>query len=340
VANRRRVTIRDVAELAGVSPTTASDALNGKGRVDAATRERVRGAAGQLAYHPSRLARGLRYGRSSTLGLMLPHGPAVAGTQNFFGIDFYLELAVGAAQAAFTHRNALTLLPDVVTATELGGFALDGVIVNDPLAPDPRLEALDALGTPYVTVERALDRPDHSRWVSADTPASTHAVLDHLADRGAEHIALVTVGLSWAWLADTEAAYRSWCERHGRERCVVDIAADGRDGTGLLVVDAGLVRALEGADAVFTASDRNAVSIARALTDAGRHVGQDVLLACGVDSRYARHDGVPITALDLHPAALGTAAAELLLSGQDTPTVLPSELHVRASSAEGLRRFR
>ena len=146
--------------------------------------------------------------------------------------------------------------------------------------------------------------------------------------------------MSWAWLADTEAAYRSWCERHGRETCVIDIAADGRDGTGLLVVDAELVRGLEGADAVFTASDRNAVSIARALTDAGRQVGQDVLLACGVDSRYAQDDGVPITALDLHPAALGKAAAELLLSGQDTPTVIASELHVRASSAGGLRRTR
>ena len=71
---------------------------------------------------------------------MLPHGPAVAGTQNFFGIDFYLELAVGAAQAAFTHRNALDAAAGRGDAAELGGFALDGVIVNDPLAPDPRLE--------------------------------------------------------------------------------------------------------------------------------------------------------------------------------------------------------
>jgi DNA-binding LacI/PurR family transcriptional regulator len=332
MASSRRPTIHDVARTAGVSPTTVSDALNGKGRVDGATRERVRRVAGDLGYRASRLARGLQSGRTTTLGFMLPHGPAVAGTENFFGIDFYLQLASGAAQAAFASRHALLLLPDLDGADELRDFPLDGVIVNDPLAGDPRLRALDELALPYVTVERAVDRPDHTRWVAADTQAGTRAVLDHLADQGAERIALLTVSLSWGWLADTEDAYREWCAQRGADPRVIAVAPD-RHVTPLPAVRGEALRALADADAVFTASDRYAVAMARALAEAGRQVGTDVLLACGVDSRYARDEALPITALQLQPVALGEAAVRLLLSDTEGPELLAPTLQIRDSSA-------
>lgn len=333
MASRRRPTIHDVARSAGVSPTTVSDALNGKGRVDASTRERVHRAAGELGYRASRLAQGLQSGRTSTLGFMLPHGHAVAGTKDFFGIDFYLELAVGAAQAAFGRRNGLTLLPETRTTAELAEFPLDGVIVNDPIREDPRLRSLDELGLRYVTVERAVDRPGHRRWVGSDTRAGTLAALDHLAARGADRIALLTVGLSWAWLADTRAAYEDWCAAHAQRPSIVDAGPTGLDVTSLPAIDRSQLSELGEADAVFTASDRYAVSVARALTEDGRRVGQDVLLACGVDSRYAQDDTLSITALHQRPVALGEAAIDLLLSGDDgPPRLLMPELRVRASS--------
>ena len=333
MASRRRPTIHDVAESAGVSPTTVSDALNGKGRVDAGTRERVHRVAGELGYRASRVARGLRSGSTATLGFMLPHGPAVAGTTDFFGIDFYLDLAVGSAQAAFARRHGLTLLPDVKTTAELAEFALDGVLVNDPVASDPRLRGLDELGLSYVTIERAIDRPDHRRWVGSDTRAGTWAVLDHLAEQGAERVALLTASLSWAWLADTRAAYEDWCAERDRPRRVVDVGPTGLDVTRLPAINRDLLGELADADAVFTASDRYAVSIARAFSEAGRRVGESVLLACGVDSRYAQDDALSITALHMRPVALGEAAVDLLLSGEDgPPRLLEPELRVRASS--------
>jgi DNA-binding LacI/PurR family transcriptional regulator len=328
----RRPTIFDVAEHAGVSPTTVSHALNEKGRVDAATRERVRNAATSLGYHASPAARGLRTGRTSTIGMMLPHAESVVGTEDFFGLDFYLDLAVGAAQAAFAQRHALTLLPDVVTSAELGQFPLDGVIVNDPVRGDPRLVALDELGVPYVTVERALDRPEHRRWVAADTTAGTHAALDQLADAGAERIALLSWRLSWAWLVETEQAYASWCEGRGREPVIVDLGTKNSREPVLPELPERVLGGPGSADAIFTASDRYAVAVARAIAERGLRVGEDVLLACGVDSRVAAEHSPPITALYLHPERLAKAAVELMLSGDEGPRVLEPELRVRASS--------
>ncbi|HEY0474540.1 MAG TPA: LacI family DNA-binding transcriptional regulator, partial [Kribbella sp.] len=65
-------TIRDVARLAGVSPSTVSRALSVPDVVNAATRARVQAAAGQLSYAPNKAARGLITGRTGTIGLVVP----------------------------------------------------------------------------------------------------------------------------------------------------------------------------------------------------------------------------------------------------------------------------
>lgn len=64
-----RAGIRDVAAAAGVSITTVSDALNGKGRLPDATRRHVREVADRLGYRPSAAARTLRTGKSGLIGL-------------------------------------------------------------------------------------------------------------------------------------------------------------------------------------------------------------------------------------------------------------------------------
>lgn len=66
-------TLRDVATAAGVAVSTVSYALNGKGRVDSATRARVQEVADRLGYRANRSAQNLRSGRTATLGLMLRH---------------------------------------------------------------------------------------------------------------------------------------------------------------------------------------------------------------------------------------------------------------------------
>jgi DNA-binding LacI/PurR family transcriptional regulator len=331
---QRRATIHDVATAAGVSVTTVSQALNGKGRVDAATRERVRAAATGLGYRASHVARGLRAGRTWAVGLMLPHSDGGAAGAGFIGVEFYLELALGAARSTFTAGHALTLLPDVTTADELARFPLDGVIVNDPVPADPRLRALDELGVPWVTVERALDRPEHVRWVASDTNAGTRAALDQLAAAGASRVALLSGSPSWAWLSDTEAAYRDWCAERQVEALVVDA---GLESSREAHVPAAVERVLGTADAIFAAPDRSAVAAARAIESHGLRVGEDVLVASGTDSRQARDHVPPISALDLHPEALASAAVSLLLAPDEParPTVLAPTFRARASSRGG-----
>ena len=95
----RMVTIRDVASIARVSPSTVSEALNGKGRVSARTRAAVRAAAQAIGYRPNQLGRALRVRQTHTIGLVIP------SVTN----PFYPALARGAEDAAFAAGYDLLL---------------------------------------------------------------------------------------------------------------------------------------------------------------------------------------------------------------------------------------
>src|SRR5690348_15578287 len=87
---RRRATIHDVAELAGVSRQTVSRAVNDKGEIDPGTKARVLEAVRTLDYRPSRFARGLVRKGTVTAGLVIPD------LMN----PFYPEVAAGVLEAA------------------------------------------------------------------------------------------------------------------------------------------------------------------------------------------------------------------------------------------------
>src|SRR5918912_2775206 len=118
-----RVGIRDVAAAAGVSITTVSDALNGKGRLPDTTRKHVRDTADRLGYRPSAAARTLRTGRSGLIGLML----TTYGDEpfTFTEIAYFAQATSAATSAALRHGYGLVVLP--TTSHEVwASVALDG----------------------------------------------------------------------------------------------------------------------------------------------------------------------------------------------------------------------
>src|SRR5690349_7260028 len=93
----RRVTIRDVAAMAGVSIGTASKALNGQGKLRAETRDRVAAAARELGFAPNMLARGLLAGRTYTAGVITTDSfgrfsiPVMLGAEDALGVGQICE---------------------------------------------------------------------------------------------------------------------------------------------------------------------------------------------------------------------------------------------------------
>lgn len=326
-----------MAKAAGVSVTTVSHALNGKGRVDPQTRALVTQVVGRLGYRANRHARGLRSGRSGTLGLLLPVSGDVRSDETL-RLDYYMRLAGAAAAAAFAREHALMLLPPVIAGAGLGGLAIDGGIVADPSPHDERTSVLEQHGLPVVTIGRDLGRPDHSWYVELDNKANTRLLLDHLADRGAERIAILTPMSEWAWAAETLLAYESWTRERGVPRLVVPVAMRPGERSAYQAAQR-LLAARTPPDAVFVVAERFIRGVLRAARESGKQVPHELLLAAGVDGVYAWEGDPPVTALELHPERMAEAALAMLLARLDgdpvQPTAhLPATLHIRASTGE------
>lgn len=331
----KRPTIHDVARAAGVSVTTVSDALNGKGRVDPATRSRVQAVGRTLGYQANRHARGLRSGRSHALGLLLPVG-ADAQSDEALSLDFYMRLASAAAATTFSHKQALMLLPPTITLSGLRGFALDGGIVVDPSERDTRTGLFRRLGLPVVTVERDLGRPKERFYVASNTEANTEQLLTHLADQGAQRIALVLPRADWGWATETLRAYETWTGERDFPSVVVPVAMTPGEESAFAAVKRLLARRRP-PDALFVVAARFIRGALRAAAAAGRRIPDDLLVAAGVDSAPAREGIPPITALDLHPEMQAVAAVEMLLARvADEPAGEPrhidARLEIRAST--------
>ncbi|ADB53146.1 LacI family DNA-binding transcriptional regulator [Conexibacter woesei] len=331
-----RVTIRDVAAAAGVSVTTVSHSLNGKGAVDPATRARVKQVAAQLGYRASRAAQALRAGRSGTIAFVIPSVGAVAEEREMLSLDYYMQLASAAARVAFTRRHPLLLPPPIETLDDLRELGVDGAILCDPARDDPRIALFEELGLPIVTIERDLGRPDHRWYVEGDNRGNMRLLLDHVAAAGGRRIALLSADSTWSWSADNEQAYRAWCEEHERTPIVEPTSLRHLE-TSAYDRACALLDRPDRPDAIIALAERYATGVVRAARERGLRIPQDLLVAGGIDSHQAAEGDPPITAIDLQPELQGAAAAALLVAlteGErpEAPRIVPSRLRVRAST--------
>ncbi len=307
--------------------TTVSDALNGKGRVDPATRARVTDVVARLGYKANRHARGLRSGRAGALGLVLPvRGDA--RTDEALSLEFYMRLASAAAASAFAQQEAVMLLPPQLGEADLRGLALDGGIVVDPSINDRRVTLFESLGLPVVTIERDLGR-DTEWFVASRTEENTRLLLDHLRAQGATRIALLLPKADWGWVAETLAAYAGWTTDHGVPKLVAR-ASMSQGEQHAYEATLRLLARRSPPDAIFVVASRFIRGVLRAAQSVGRAIPDELLLAAGVDGVQAREGDPPVTALELHPERQAAEAVDMLL-GRVAGTASPAARFIAAT---------
>jgi LacI family transcriptional regulator len=188
------VTIRDVAEAAGVSPMAVSKVLHGKGanvRVGKDTADLIRRVAQDLHYQPNALARSFRLRRTNTIGLIFENWTRVSD-----GSQYFAHLLDGLTASAFPHGYAVTICPILNAAAageSLNDGRFDGLIWAKFETTQENLRALDRNRSPLVILH-AYGREITGRGVNAvcceNTMAMAQAV-DHLVSLGHRRIGFV-----------------------------------------------------------------------------------------------------------------------------------------------------
>ncbi|MFF8828214.1 LacI family DNA-binding transcriptional regulator [Streptomyces sp. NPDC015131] len=306
----RPPTIADVARAASVSRTTVSHALNGIGKVDPRTRERIKKVAAELGYRPNLRAQRLRRGEAKAIALASSMPFAVAGGPSRLG--FYMEVAAAAAERALLHGYALVLVPPVRSESALYSVDIDGAIVVEPDRDDIAVAQLHARGLPYVALGRPVAEGDDAPYVDLRAGLVADLLLDHLRAQGARRPALLIGAGARHSAVDARAAYLRAAEAHGWPPVVTTAPEEGGEQAGYDAC-AALLAAHPDTDAICALVDAFAVGAVRALHDAGRRVPDDTMVVTRYDGLRARTCEPPLTAVDLHLDRAAGDAVELLL---------------------------
>jgi DNA-binding LacI/PurR family transcriptional regulator len=331
----RSVGIRDVAREAGVSVTTVSHALSGKGRIPEETRQRVREVADRLRYHPNASARSLAKGRTGVIAMAFSMPEGI--TKILTDIDYFNQAIRAGTERALEHDLALVIGPPTPQTGAWLRLPLDGIVIFDPVSGDPVLSKLRHQGMPMVLVGRDPDGDGTDYCVDNDHVAATGKVLDHLHERGARRIALLAAALGDAYTEDCVHAYRRWCRAHDAEP-IVELPTMAVDRSGPEAVERLLARR-NPPDGIYANVEKLGIATLRAAAVSGVRVPEDLLVVVSSDRRTFEDVSVLPTTLELDPARTAIVAIDLLVEliegrpPQERLRVVPSRLVPRASTA-------
>jgi LacI family transcriptional regulator len=323
---RRRATIVDVAEQAGVAASTVSRAFTNPRRVNVETREHVLQVAERLGYTPNPAARALESGRTDTVALVLPD----ITNPFFFGLIKGAERAAAAAgytlvigdseeNPAAEERMLRRLEP-----------AVDGFVVCSSRLPDAVLAQVAEAG-PLTLVNRQLAGVDS---VASDYQSGTRQIVDHLASLG--HRGFVFLGgppeswsgaRRWRGLQAAAKARALTAVRHGPYAPTL--------AGGAAAADAAVA---SGASALVAHNDLLAIGVLGRLRERGLTVPADVSVVGFDDIFGSEFCAPPLTTLAEHVREAGRRAVESLLmqmqrrDRQPARVLLPTQLLVRAST--------
>ncbi|MGC9335034.1 MAG: LacI family DNA-binding transcriptional regulator [Anaerolineae bacterium] len=335
-----KLTIRQIAALAGVSRSTVSRVINDHPNVSPDTREQVLQVVADTGFRPDPIARSLSSRRAGIIGLVIP-----LAIQSLFEDPFFARLMQGISQGCNMHDYtlALFLLHSLEEEAKLyprisRRQLLDGVIVTATQDGDPLIPQLLANRVPFVLHGRHED--SRISFVDIDNVTGAYTAVTHLVRLGRRRIALIT-GPSGSLAAED------------RKRGYLDALLDRR-----VPVEESLIlhgdftetssyQAMQRLlphepDAVFVASDSMALGALRALREAGKRVPDEVAVVGFDNMPQAATADPPLTTIRQPIQQTGILAVEMLIdileNGADPARriILPTELVIRASCGSGL----
>lgn len=355
----RRVTIRDVAEAAGVSVSTVSHVLNDYGDIGPETEQLVRKTMERLNYYPNASARRLTRNRSHLLHLLLF---AKEGLHH----PFFYKVICGIAEEAEKLDYELVLsVQRVEDGQERWRDSLrrcvesrgEGIIVMGSLPAPEVFEKLQSIQIPAVLVDIPHEGTN-SVYVSSDNVTGAKLAVEHLLNLGHKKIAFIGGGTKEELFEQKEAdlwkgnisqsRFRGYVEALGSRNIIVDTTLTGGGG----FTQKGAQRAIleiisqhPDLSAVFAVSDLMAIGVIEAMRSIGKEIPRDIAVVGYDDIEAASFVRPQLTTVRQDGSEMGRRAVKEMMGLLTNPNTAPSkvlfpvELVVRESCGARLARI-
>jgi DNA-binding LacI/PurR family transcriptional regulator len=315
------VTIKDVAKLAKVAPSTVSRVIANNPRISEKTKKKVREAMDELGYHPNFIARSLASQSTQAIGLVMP-----SSTDVVFQNPFFPTVLRGLSEGAHEKHYALYMttgktdneILDGVTQMVQGG-RVDGVVLLYSKIEDKVLMYLQERGIPFVVIGKPFKHVEEITHVDNDNFRATKEVTEYLIQLGHDHIAFVGGNLNLVVTVERLLGYEKALReagiplnddyivheeflREGGQEAVRELLSLKIPPTALVVAD-----------------DLMALGVLNTLDELGIKVPEDISIISFNNVLVSEMSRPPLTSVDINIFDLGFEAARSLIQKIENP---------------------
>ena len=324
------VTIKDVAALAGVSPSTVSRTCKNNPSISEETKERVRKAMAELGYEPNFQASKLASQNSRTIGIILP-----ASAKEVYENSFYLEAIQGISHYCNGRQYMTTIVTgqdeaeilDAVRSMSRSG-KVDGFIILYSKKDDPVIDYLFNEGLLYILIGKATQYTNQTIYIDNDNLLAGREAAEYLYQLGHRRIAYLGSDSSLMFSADRKAGYQLALASHQlpvRPEYCVEVKNVSENNEEAI---RGLLMQKDRPTAILVSDDILAVSLERVCLENHLAIPEDLSIISFNNSLFARLTSPQLTSIDIGAGQLGSEAASQIINHIENPNLLATKIIV------------
>lgn len=305
------ITIKDVAGLAGVSPSTVSRVIHDNPKITQETKKLVTSAMEKLNYHPNAVARSLANRSTKTIGLILPNSSDDLFTRPFFieamrGISIYAQDSNYNLMYCFSKNEEEEVR---FIQNYLNSGWVDGIVLFTARKDDRSIAYLQKRGFPFVVI----GQPENSEeilWVDNDNVLAMNNVANYLMEKGFQKIALISGPDQFAVTQNRKRGYYQALKARGLKSDpeLVMTGESFTEETGYKCMKTLLQSKIQ-IEAVATTDD----FLAFGAMEAMREFEKAFPIVGFNNSPRSSFQNPTLSSVDINPVLLGENAAELLI---------------------------
>ncbi len=307
---KRKITIRDVADLVGVHHSTVSRALSPQERskISPTVVRRVEKAAEKLGYNRNIMASSLKHNQSFAIGVLVPDltnpifPPIIRGIQDIAESAGYTVITANTDDEKDKERSALRMMM---------GRSIDGIILSAARRSDPIVEECIDNEIPIVLVNRTVDR-DGVNAIVGDEEYGIRSALDHLTDLGHKNIAHIAGPLDTSTGFERCEAFTNYLRSRGLDDSRIEQAEKFTVAEGYRAFKA-LFKSSSDFTAVMASNDLIALGCIDAMQEMGLTAPKDISIVGHNDMPFLSRMTPALTTVVVPKYEMGAQGAKTLL---------------------------
>jgi len=338
------ITLKDIAQALNLSTSTISKALNDSHEIGEATKKKVMAYAAQHHYVANRMAKGLKQGKSRSIGVIVCSLDNTFAAQMLDGID---KATTNKSYQAIIMQSKESQQKEIDCMDLLYAGGIDGLLISPACETNDfnYLKGLQEAGLPVVLFDRLTDEIDAYK-IGVDNFKGAYEATSHLISRGYKKIAHLNTQTNLSISTDRyngfrqalsdhqiefDSAYLRFCDYTDKQKLNTDLEAALTD----------FMAMLEPPDAIFTATDQITTRCVALMNKLGYKVPQQVAIIGFTNTDLADAMNPALSTIHQPAFEMGKMAAETLIKliekknidQEDKTTVrLQTEIQIRLST--------